>query len=93
MDGLGGTYFFMDELGDRAAIVKPCDEEPLAPNNPKVQRLLSPFTYPAALSLADLTCQLRLLTLNSMSQALREVCQALPSTWLSLHKIPAFVPF
>ncbi|KAK9856809.1 hypothetical protein WJX84_006171, partial [Apatococcus fuscideae] len=35
VDGLGGTYFFMNELGDRAAIVKPCDEEPLAPNNPK----------------------------------------------------------
>lgn len=35
-DGLGGTYFFMNEAGRRAAIVKPCDEEPLAPNNPKV---------------------------------------------------------
>lgn len=41
VDGLGGTYFFMDELGDRAAIVKPCDEEPLAPNNPKVHSLSS----------------------------------------------------
>lgn len=35
-EGLGGTYFFMNEAGRRAAIVKPCDEEPLAPNNPKV---------------------------------------------------------
>lgn len=35
-EGLGGTYFFLDELGRRKAIVKPCDEEPLAPNNPKV---------------------------------------------------------
>ncbi len=26
----------MNDLGERAAIVKPCDEEPLAPNNPKV---------------------------------------------------------
>ena len=34
-EGLGGTYIFMDEAGRRAAIVKPCDEEPLAPNNPK----------------------------------------------------------
>ena len=34
-EGLGGTYFFMNEAGRRAAIVKPCDEEPLAPNNPK----------------------------------------------------------
>ena len=32
--GLGGTYFFLDEGGRHAAIVKPCDEEPLAPNNP-----------------------------------------------------------
>ena len=35
-EGLGGTYFFKDEIGSMAAIVKPCDEEPLAPNNPKV---------------------------------------------------------
>ena len=35
-EGLGGTYFFMDERGAKTAIVKPCDEEPLAPNNPKV---------------------------------------------------------
>ena len=36
LEGLGGTYFFMDEAGKRSAIVKPCDEEPLAPCNPKV---------------------------------------------------------
>lgn len=35
VDGLGGTYFFMNESGERAALMKPCDEEPLAPNNPK----------------------------------------------------------
>lgn len=33
--GLGGTYFFRSEAGAHVAIVKPCDEEPLAPNNPK----------------------------------------------------------
>lgn len=33
--GLGGTYFFMNEAGRKVAIMKPCDEEPLAPNNPK----------------------------------------------------------
>ena len=36
VEGLGGTYFFKDDLGNKVAIVKPCDEEPLAPNNPKV---------------------------------------------------------
>ncbi len=35
VEGLGGTYFFMNEGGHRIAIMKPCDEEPLAPNNPK----------------------------------------------------------
>ena len=34
-EGLGGSYVFSDERGRPAAIVKPCDEEPLAPNNPK----------------------------------------------------------
>ncbi|PNH06148.1 hypothetical protein TSOC_007511, partial [Tetrabaena socialis] len=34
-DGMGGTYFFSNEAGRKAAILKPCDEEPLAPNNPK----------------------------------------------------------
>ncbi|EFJ48401.1 hypothetical protein VOLCADRAFT_60591, partial [Volvox carteri f. nagariensis] len=34
-DGMGGTYFFANEAGKKAAILKPCDEEPLAPNNPK----------------------------------------------------------
>lgn len=33
--GLGGTYFFVNELGRKVGIMKPCDEEPLAPNNPK----------------------------------------------------------
>ncbi len=36
-DGRGGTYFFCNENGRKVAIMKPCDEEPLAPNNPKVQ--------------------------------------------------------
>lgn len=35
LDGMGGTYFFLNESGKKAAILKPCDEEPLAPNNPK----------------------------------------------------------
>lgn len=35
MEGMGGTYFFMNENGRKVAILKPCDEEPLAPNNPK----------------------------------------------------------
>lgn len=34
-EGLGGTYFFRNEAGAKTAIMKPCDEEPLAPNNPK----------------------------------------------------------
>ncbi|GAX75569.1 hypothetical protein CEUSTIGMA_g3012.t1 [Chlamydomonas eustigma] len=34
-EGMGGTYFFCNENGRKVAIVKPCDEEPLAPNNPK----------------------------------------------------------
>lgn len=32
---MGGTYFFPNELGRKCAIFKPCDEEPLAPANPK----------------------------------------------------------
>lgn len=34
-EGMGGTYFFPNELGKKCAIFKPCDEEPLAPANPK----------------------------------------------------------
>lgn len=34
-EGLGGTYFFCNEAGAKIAIMKPCDEEPMAPNNPK----------------------------------------------------------
>eukprot|EP00252_Welwitschia_mirabilis_P004228 TRINITY_DN1449_c0_g1_i1.p1 TRINITY_DN1449_c0_g1~~TRINITY_DN1449_c0_g1_i1.p1 ORF type:complete len:657 (-),score=112.61 TRINITY_DN1449_c0_g1_i1:331-2301(-) len=33
--GLGGAYFFRNVRGENIAIVKPTDEEPLAPNNPK----------------------------------------------------------
>ncbi|KAL6644618.1 hypothetical protein ACP70R_016226 [Stipagrostis hirtigluma subsp. patula] len=33
--GMGGAYYFMDMWGQRVAIVKPTDEEPFAPNNPK----------------------------------------------------------
>jgi hypothetical protein len=32
---MGGTYFFTNEAGRKVAIFKPCDEEPLAPANPK----------------------------------------------------------
>ncbi|XP_059639525.1 phosphatidylinositol 4-kinase gamma 7-like [Cornus florida] len=33
--GLGGAYYFRNCTGDNVAIVKPTDEEPFAPNNPK----------------------------------------------------------
>ncbi|CAN1795000.1 Phosphatidylinositol 4-kinase gamma 7 [Linum perenne] len=33
--GLGGAYFFRNSRGENVAIVKPTDEEPFAPNNPK----------------------------------------------------------
>jgi len=43
-EGLGGTYFFSSEAGGRVGIMKPVDEEPLAPNNPKAR----PRRYGAA---------------------------------------------
>ncbi|EOA39907.1 hypothetical protein CARUB_v10008594mg [Capsella rubella] len=33
--GLGGAYYFRNEKGQSVVIVKPTDEEPFAPNNPK----------------------------------------------------------
>ncbi|XP_074309583.1 phosphatidylinositol 4-kinase gamma 7-like [Silene latifolia] len=33
--GLGGAYYFRNSWGENVAIVKPTDEEPFAPNNPK----------------------------------------------------------
>lgn len=33
--GLGGAYYFRNKVGESVAIVKPTDEEPFAPNNPK----------------------------------------------------------
>lgn len=33
--GLGGAYYFRNCHGENVAIVKPTDEEPYAPNNPK----------------------------------------------------------
>ncbi|KAK6931386.1 Phosphatidylinositol 3-/4-kinase, catalytic domain [Dillenia turbinata] len=33
--GLGGAYYFRNAKGECVAIVKPTDEEPFAPNNPK----------------------------------------------------------
>lgn len=33
--GLGGAYYFRNSSGESVAIVKPTDEEPFAPNNPK----------------------------------------------------------
>ncbi|KAE8665140.1 Phosphatidylinositol 4-kinase gamma 7 [Hibiscus syriacus] len=33
--GLGGAYYFRNSQGENCAIVKPTDEEPYAPNNPK----------------------------------------------------------
>lgn len=34
-NGLGGAYYFRNCHGESVAIVKPTDEEPFAPNNPK----------------------------------------------------------
>jgi len=34
-EGMGGTYFLTNEAGRKVGIFKPCDEEPLAPANPK----------------------------------------------------------
>ncbi|KAG6478387.1 phosphatidylinositol 4-kinase gamma 5-like [Zingiber officinale] len=34
-NGLGGAYYIRNKKGDKIAIVKPTDEEPYAPNNPK----------------------------------------------------------
>eukprot|EP00892_Ulva_mutabilis_P009299 jgi/Ulvmu1/6741/UM030_0076.1 len=34
-EGMGGTYFVCDTSGAKVGIFKPCDEEPMAPNNPK----------------------------------------------------------
>ncbi|CAM0951828.1 unnamed protein product [Alopecurus aequalis] len=33
--GMGGAYYFKNTWGEHVAIVKPTDEEPFAPNNPK----------------------------------------------------------
>nr|XP_043636891.1 phosphatidylinositol 4-kinase gamma 6-like [Erigeron canadensis] len=33
--GLGGAYYFRNREGENVAIIKPTDEEPFAPNNPK----------------------------------------------------------
>ncbi|KAM0884750.1 hypothetical protein ACQ4PT_030784 [Festuca glaucescens] len=33
--GMGGAYYFKNMWGEHVAIVKPTDEEPFAPNNPK----------------------------------------------------------
>lgn len=33
--GMGGAYYFKNIWGEHVAIVKPTDEEPFAPNNPK----------------------------------------------------------
>lgn len=35
MDGTGGTYFLRDNNKRVAAVFKPVDEEPFAPNNPR----------------------------------------------------------
>jgi hypothetical protein len=39
-EGMGGTYYLCNEAGKRVAIIKPCDEEPFAPNNPKARPAL-----------------------------------------------------
>lgn len=35
IEGMGGTYFFKSTTSRNLAIFKPCNEEPLAPCNPK----------------------------------------------------------
>lgn len=37
-EGLGGTYLLRSSSGERLAMVKPLDEEPFAPHNPKGAR-------------------------------------------------------
>ena len=57
LEGLGGTYFFMNEAGKRSAIVKPCDEEPLAPCNPKVRPCVPLFVFsPCACEACRIAC-------------------------------------
>lgn len=34
-EGMGGSYFVKDKDGSVLGVFKPCDEEPMAPNNPK----------------------------------------------------------
>eukprot|EP00899_Mesostigma_viride_P016436 jgi/Mesvir1/24794/Mv22046-RA.1 len=48
--GLGGVYFFKNDQGKVVAVVKPTDEEPMAPNNPNGfvgRRLGEPGLKPA----------------------------------------------
>lgn len=60
LDGMGGTYFFLNDSGKKAAILKPCDEEPLAPNNPKgyVGRALGEWLY--LLGMSAFSCSIPL---------------------------------
>ena len=52
-EGLGGTYFFKDASAVQTAIFKPCDEEPLAPNNPKVALACAPALLAKRRDLVD----------------------------------------
>eukprot|EP00889_Picochlorum_renovo_P006856 jgi/Picre1/33886/NNA_001365.t1 len=62
-EGLGGTYFFKSENGVKFAIMKPCDEEPLAPNNPKGfvgRELGEPGLKPTCVDMEEDTLPLKL---------------------------------
>lgn len=36
LEGTGGTYFLQDAARQKVAVFKPHDEEPFAPNNPRL---------------------------------------------------------
>jgi hypothetical protein len=44
-EGVGGTYFLKDELGDNIAVFKPEDEEAFAVNNPKPENQGQPYKH------------------------------------------------
>lgn len=53
--GLGGAYYFRNSKGESVAIIKPTDEEPLAPNNPKgfVGRMLGEYGLKKAIRVGE----------------------------------------
>jgi hypothetical protein len=80
--GLGGTYFFRSEAGAHVAIVKPCDEEPLAPNNPKVQHLSQHLVCQSVASTG--TCQT---CMHAMACLLSACSSSLHACLVSMHQL------